>query len=105
MENIVRIVAKALVTIRSIKNIEKYPILSVAGSVSETTVITTTNVKNKVTANEVLSPDSIGKTKVNIFNTPKSTIGITIFVIINSGFLCIWYLNTIVGKWTFSKAS
>ena len=45
MENIVSIVAKALVTIRSIKNIEKYPILSVAGSVSETTVITTTNVK------------------------------------------------------------
>jgi hypothetical protein len=39
--------------------------------------MTTTKVRNSVTENEVLSPDSTGKTKVNMFTKLTRMIGIT----------------------------
>jgi hypothetical protein len=49
--------------------------------------MTTTKVRNSVTENEVLSPDSTGKTKVNMFTKLTRMIGITNAMQRNNGLL------------------
>jgi hypothetical protein len=55
---------------------------------------------NNVIANEVLSPDSVGKTNVKIFKMLTRNNGSTRLVMRNIGFLLMWILKSIVSNGT-----